>query len=53
MQRTGLELISKEAMATPLTDFTFPDSQWERHGKYPTVTNICQIYKPWEHSFIV
>jgi len=29
MQRTSLELVSKQTMATPLTDFTFPDSQWE------------------------
>jgi len=29
MQRTSLELISKQTMATPLIDFTFPDRQWE------------------------
>lgn len=29
MKRTSLELISKQTMATPLTDFTFADSQWE------------------------
>ena len=55
---------SQQTLEIPYSCVTLNDGLWEtekwgdsvasaplpRHAKYPPVTNVCQIYQPWEHG---